>query len=102
MSTSFLSSAGFSVANDKAQHHVANVILGFVLCSVPFFRQKEIANISVLDTISAHVKLIQGNNILREVVSNMIIRAKFTADRFLRRQQIGIACLEDIVKTRDY
>ena len=56
----------------------------------------------MLDTISAHVKLIQGNNILREVVSNTIIRTKLTADRFLRRQQIGIACLEDIVKTRDY
>ena len=56
----------------------------------------------MLDTISAHVKLIQGNNILREVVSNMIIRAKLKVDRFLRRQQIGIACLEDIVRTRDY
>ena len=43
----------------------------------------------MLDTISAHVKLIQGNNILREVVSNTIIRTKLTADRFLRRQQIS-------------
>ena len=43
----------------------------------------------MFDTVSAHVELIEGNNILREVVADIIIRAKLTADRFLRCQQIS-------------
>ena len=43
----------------------------------------------MLDIISAHIRLIQENNILREVISNTIIRTKLTLDRFFRRQQIS-------------
>ena len=49
-------------------------MLGFRFSFI--LRQEKTAIISVPDTISAHVKLIQGNNILREVVSNTIIRTK--------------------------
>ena len=56
---------------------------------VPFLSQEEVADISVLDPASAHVELIERNNVLREVVSNTIIRSKLTADRFLKRQQIS-------------
>ena len=42
----------------------------------------------MLDPISAHVELIKGNNVFRKVVSNVIIRAKFTVDRFIRGEQI--------------
>ena len=43
----------------------------------------------MLDSISAHVELIKGNNVLGEVVSNVIIRAKLTVNRFFRRQQVS-------------
>ena len=43
----------------------------------------------MLDTVSAHIELIEGNNILREVVTNVIIRTKFTVDRFFRCQQVS-------------
>ena len=56
--------------------------------SVPFLHQKEIPNIVVLNTGTAHVKLIQRNHILREVVTNVIIRSKLTSNSFLRCQQI--------------
>ena len=42
----------------------------------------------MLDPILAHVELIKGNNVLGEVVSNVIICAKFTVERFFRCQQI--------------
>ena len=43
----------------------------------------------MLDTISAHIEFIEGNNILREVVTNSIICAEFTIHRFFRCQQIS-------------
>ena len=43
----------------------------------------------MFDTVSAHVKLIERNNVLREVVADIIIRAKLTVDRFFRCQQIS-------------
>ena len=33
------------------------------------------ADIPVLDPVSAHVELIKGNNVLREVVADVVIRA---------------------------
>ena len=50
--------------------------------SAPFLSQKEIADILVLDPISAHVELIEGDNVLREVIADAIIHAKLTVDRF--------------------
>ena len=43
----------------------------------------------MLDPVSAHIELIERNNVLREVVSNVIICAKLTVDRFLRCQQVS-------------
>ena len=43
----------------------------------------------MFDPVSAHVKLIERNNVLREVVADIIIRAKLTAHRFFRCQQIS-------------
>ncbi len=51
--------------------------------SVPFFSQEKIANISVLNTVSAHVDLIKRNHILRKVVADIIIRTEFTVDSLL-------------------
>ena len=41
-----------------------------VLCLIPFLRQEEIADISVFDPVSAHIELIERNNVLREVVAD--------------------------------
>ena len=60
---------------------------GHFFYSVPFLSQEEVADISVLDTISAHVKLIKRNNVLWEVVSDVVIRAKLTNHRFFRCQR---------------
>lgn len=43
----------------------------------------------MFDTVSAHVELIERNNVLGEVVSNVIIRAKLTVNRFFRCQQVS-------------
>ena len=43
----------------------------------------------MLDPILAYVELIEGNNVLREVVSNVIICAKLTVDCFFRCQQVS-------------
>ena len=43
----------------------------------------------MLDPASAHVKLIEGNNVFGEVVSNVIICAKLTVDRFVGGEQIA-------------
>jgi hypothetical protein len=51
--------------------------------SVPFLSQEEIADIPVFDPVSAHVELIEGNNVLREVVADVIIRAELAVDRFV-------------------
>ena len=37
---------------------------------VPFLGQEEITDISVLDPVSTHIELIEGNNVFGEVVSN--------------------------------
>ena len=43
----------------------------------------------MLDTVSAHIELIEGNNVLREVVADAVIRAELTVDRFFRCQQVS-------------
>ena len=62
----------------EAQHHDIDVMLGFDL--VPFLSQEEITDIPVLDPVSAHIELIEGNNVLGEVVADTVIRAKLAAD----------------------
>ena len=56
-------------------------------CSVPFLGQEEIADIPVLDPISAHAELIEGNNVLRKVVADRVIRTKLAVDRFVGGEQ---------------
>ena len=43
----------------------------------------------MLDPVSAHVELIGGDNVLREVVADVIIRTKLAVDCFFRRQQVS-------------
>ena len=43
----------------------------------------------MLDPVSAHIELIERNNVLREVVSNVIISTKLTVDRFFRCRQVS-------------
>ena len=71
----------------EAQHHDIDVMLGFDL--VPFLSQEEITDIPVLDPVSAHIKLIERNNVLREVVADRVIRTKLTVDGFFRCQQVS-------------
>ena len=62
-------------------------MLGFDL--VPFLSQEEITDIPVLDPVSSHIKLIERNNVFREVVADRVIRTKLTVDRFVGGQQIA-------------
>ena len=43
----------------------------------------------MFDPVSAHVELIEGNNVLREVVADAIIRAELAVDCFFRCQKIS-------------
>ena len=42
----------------------------------------------MLDPISAHVELIKRNNVLREVIADVVIRAELAVDRFVGGEQI--------------
>ena len=42
----------------------------------------------MLDSAPAHVKLVQRNNILREVVADGMVSPKFPGNGFLRREEI--------------
>ena len=57
--------------------------------SVPFLSQEEVADIPVFDPVSAHIELIERNNVLREVVADRVIRTKLTVDGFFRCQQVN-------------
>ena len=52
----------------EAQHHDIDVMLGFDL--VPFLSQEEVADIPVFDPVSAHIELIEENNVLRKVIAD--------------------------------
>ena len=41
--------------------------------SVPFLSQEEVADIPVLDPVSAHIELIEENNVLRKVIADAVI-----------------------------
>ena len=41
--------------------------------SVPFLSQEEVADIPVFDPVSAHIELIEGNNVLREVIADAVV-----------------------------
>ena len=71
----------------EAQHHDIDVMLGFDL--VPFLSQEEIADIPMFNPISAHIELIERNNVLREVVADRVIRAELAVDRFVGGEQIA-------------
>ena len=45
---------------------------------IPFLCQQEIADVAVLDPVSAHVELIQRDNIFRVVIADIVIRAELT------------------------
>ena len=60
-----------------------------VSSSVPFLSQEEITYIPVLDPVSAHIELIERNNVLWEVITDAIIRAKLAVHRFIGGEQIA-------------
>lgn len=60
----------------------------FVL--IPFLCQQEIADVAVLDSVSAHVELIQRDNIFRVVVADIVICAELTPDGLIGCQQIRL------------
>ena len=41
----------------------------------------------MLDSISAHIELIEGNNVFRKVVADRVIRTKLAVDRFVGGEQ---------------
>ena len=41
----------------------------------------------MLDPVSAHVELIEGNNVLREVIADVVILDKLAVDRFVGGEQ---------------
>ena len=43
----------------------------------------------MFDSIPAHIKLIQGHNILWKIVANAVIDAKLPLNRILRGQQVS-------------
>ena len=43
----------------------------------------------MLDPVSAHIKLIERNNVFREVVTDAVICAELAVDRFFRCQQVS-------------
>ena len=43
----------------------------------------------MLDAVLAHIKLIERNNVLGEVIADRVIRAELATDRFFRRQQVS-------------
>ena len=43
----------------------------------------------MLDPVSAHVELIERNNVLREVIADVVIRAELAVDRFVGSEQIA-------------
>ena len=56
---------------------------------IPFLCQQEIADVAVLDPVSAHVELIQRDNIFRVVIADIVIRAELTLNGLIGCQQIG-------------
>ena len=43
----------------------------------------------MLDPVSAHIELIERNNVLWEVVADRVIRAELAVDRFVGGEQIA-------------
>ena len=43
----------------------------------------------MLDPVSAHIELIERNNVLREVIADVVIRAELAVDRFVGGEQIA-------------
>jgi len=56
--------------------------------SVPFLLQQEVPDIAVLDPTLAHIKFIQGDNILGKVIADTVIDAKLPPDGIFRGQQV--------------
>ncbi len=51
--------------------------------SVPFFGQQEVAEIPVLDPVAAHIKLIQRDNMLGEVIPDADKSAELPLNRLI-------------------
>ena len=43
----------------------------------------------MLDSIAAHVKLVQGNDIFRKIIADVVVGTKFAIDGFIGSKQIS-------------
>lgn len=66
----------------RSESSLLKVLPVWAYALIPFFHQKKIADIPVFDSVAAHVELVEGNNILREVIPDTVIRSKLTGNRF--------------------
>ena len=55
---------------------------------IPFFCQQEVPDVAVLNPVAAHVKFVQSDNILGEVIPDARKGAELPPDGILRGQQI--------------
>lgn len=60
---------------------------GFAL--IPFFLQQEVPDVAMLDPVAAHVKFVQGDNILGEIIPDARKGAELPPDGIFRGQQVG-------------
>ena len=59
------------------------------ILSIPFGHRQEMTDISVLDSIAAHIDFVHRDNVLGEVVRDRIVYAKFALDGFGGGEQIA-------------
>ena len=50
--------------------------------------QEELTDVHMLDSVPAHVELVQRNNIFREVIPNAVVNTELPVDGFRRRQKV--------------
>ena len=48
--------------------------------SVPLWHEKKISDVAVLDSVAAHVELIKRHDVLREIVSHLVVNAELPFD----------------------
>lgn len=56
---------------------------------IPFHCRKKITDIAMFNAVTAHIKLIEGDDILGKIIPDAVINAKLSADSVFRGQQIA-------------
>ena len=68
--------------------------------SVPFLSQEKIPDIAVLDTVAAHVKLVEGDNIFGVIVPDTIVCPKLTLNGCIPASLLQVAASFDAYRHR--